>query len=1510
MKGILKRATALFSIAALCVSTCGSYLPVQAAEMESESAVMYQVTIKETEHGTIKVNKENARYEANEIVEITVDSKDGYDIDNLNVLTEEEEEINLTKVADGYSFVMPTKNVRISGRFEEVEKHPETVMSETQMETQIEIQTESESEVITEVETETKAENEIKEASELETESMIANDWGDATALYYLTGLSRNLTSVVLSQNGSYGYKDAGFSDNAPSLTAPYNSTGHYMVTYKNEDGEKETKDAFCINPNKPNPSPGNFEVSKLSDKSNLAKAIFYGVSGPKGFRFFDEAGEPYSSMTKAQMYILTHVVASRFNNDSDWSAGLNSKAIKYANAFYDWVKDSASVPDSSISFSKDKLTASIDPNDKTRQVSETVKLNGSAMNYITITVPSDTKLHDVTNNKVYSAGEKVEIYGKTSVYFSRPLESAQPLTFTKVYKGKLRENTIYKLKTSDSSLQDMVFIFGEAAKDTEKVTLNLEWMEVEGKAKIKKVSANPEITNGNNCYSLEGATFKVTKADTKEVMKERLVTDASGESQEISLSAGKYVIEEEKAPKGFVLDSIPYTIEVKAGEVTVCSIKNLPVNDPIGLLLKKVDAETGNEMVVGNGTFEGAEYTIKYYDGQYKVENLLNNIQPIRTWVLKTNKDGKIQFRSSEKIKGDDFYYDILTGFRTVPLGTITIQETKAPVGYKLDNTLYIRNIEAEADTGKLITSYQIPTSPEPIIRGGVKIEKWDNEINSNIAQGSASLENTTIQIINRSVGDVIVENVTYATGEVVKTVNTDENGIYQSSNNLLPYGLYEAVEVSPPAGYLPTGKLKQSFEIREDGVIVELTGDNAIKNDPIRGDLKGVKISDGDGKRMANIPFKITSMTTGESHVIITDENGQFDTSSCWNPHSHNTNKGETSDDGIWFGNLDVLDDTKGALLYDQYEVEEQSCEANADRVLIPVFTVKIKRNMTTVDLGTLTNDYVPKIEIGTTAKDKETGSNVGYVNEKTTIIDTVSYINLVIGKEYTIKGVLMDKKTEKPLLNNGKEVTVEKIFKAEKANGYIDIEFVFDSSALKGKEVVAFENLYFENREIAVHADIEDKAQTVKFEDPKVSTTATDKSTGEHIAHSGKKTTVIDVVKYENLIPNKEYTVKGVLMDKETGKPLMVNDKEVRAEKTFIAVSTSGSIEIEFIFNSSALKGKEVVVFENLYFENREIAVHANIEDKSQTVSFERPYISTTAKDSESGEHTAHTSEKTTVIDVVRYDGLIPGKEYTVKGVLMEKETGKALYVNGSEVTAEKNFVAENSKGSIEIEFIFDSSALKGKEVVAFETLYTEGKEITSHSDIEDKSQTIKFTEPKVSTKASEKSTGSKEITVNNKVTVVDEIKYEGLIPGKEYTVKGVLMDKKTEKPLLNNGKEITAEKTFKAEKSAGSIEVEFVLNASALAGKEAVVFETLYYNDREIAVHADINDKAQTVKFVKIQTETPVSSGKESVIKSPKTGDNTQLILWGMMFGVSAIGAIGAYIYKRKKTAKIK
>ena len=282
---------------------------------------------------------------------------------------------------------------------------------------------------------------------------------------------------------------------------------------------------------------------------------------------------------------------------------------------------------------------------------------------------------------------------------------------------------------------------------------------------------------------------------------------------------------------------------------------------------------------------------------------------------------------------------------------------------------------------------------------------------------------------------------------------------------------------------------------------------------------------------------------------------------------------------------------------------------------------------------------------------------------------------------------------------------------------------------------------------------------------------------------------------------------------------------------------------------------------------------------------------PEIGTTA--AVDGEKEICATEVFTLTDIVSYKHLIPGKEYVLKGVLMDNSTGKPLVINGEEIRSETVFTPEAPTGEAIVEFVFDSKYIKeDTDIVVFESLYKDGKELAVHADIEDEGQTVKVKIPEIRTQAT--ADGKKEITANSRVKIEDVVSYNNLTPGKEYTVKGVLMDKSTGEPLLVDGEEIRSSFTFKPDAPDGEITVTFVFDASGLtSAAEIVVFEGLYRDDVEIAVHADIEDEGQTVKI------TP------PVPDVPQTGDESNLGFWIGLGAVAVGGAVASAIILIKK-----
>lgn len=376
-----------------------------------------------------------------------------------------------------------------------------------------------------------------------------------------------------------------------------------------------------------------------------------------------------------------------------------------------------------------------------------------------------------------------------------------------------------------------------------------------------------------------------------------------------------------------------------------------------------------------------------------------------------------------------------------------------------------------------------------------------------------------------------------------------------------------------------------------------------------------------------------------------------------------------------------------------------------------------------------------------------------------------------------------------------------------------------------------------------------------------------------------------------------------IKGLKIDRETEEPiagalfgLFHSDETEFTEETAVLTAES---QPDGVFTFEQIPYGNWIVKElrpaDSFLPNEEI-YPVTVSEHEQlieiTVVNDRiPEIGTQA--TVDGEKEICATEVFTLTDTVSYKHLIPGKEYILKGVLMDKSTGKPLVINGEEIRSETVFTPEAPTGEAIVEFSFDSKYIKEDTgIVVFESLYKDGKELTVHADVEDEGQTVKVKIPEIRTQAT--ADGKKEITANGRVKIEDVVSYNNLTPGKEYTVKGVLMDKSTGEPLLVDGEEIRSSFTFKPNAPDSEITVAFVFDASGLTrAADIVVFEGLYRDDVEIAVHADIKDEGQTVKLI------------PHIPEVPQTGDESNLGFWIGLGAVAVGGAVASAIILIKK-----
>lgn len=895
------------------------------------------------------------------------------------------------------------------------------------------------------------------------------------------------------------------------------------------------------------------------------------------------------------------------------------------------------------------------------------------------------------------------------------------------------------------------------------------------------------------------------------------------------------------------------------------------------------------------------------------------------------------------------------------LPSGEYTVKELKAPKGYALDEEGHqVRITSGQTTTSNLVDKPQsdpvgallgkydgektytgegnLPLGSAKLYGAQYSIEYYDGYYNTE-AEAQAS-GNPTRKWILQTDEDGYV-NLRYADqsfdvhdadGNVIATLPYKVSGddFYRAANGAisLPLGTAIIKEIKAPQGYnlpQPFG-MDQVFvrQITSDGNLDVVHSYNApeVAEPIMRSDVEFTKAASDDSHSLAGVPFKITSKTTTESHVIVTDENGKASTKASWNKHTQDTNGNDwiMSEDaegiqgfvaklldaakvldptcGVWFGQYTDGDETKitdpdderGALPYDEYTLEELPCDANAGYQLIKKdFTVSRDNTFNadnTVNLGTLTDQDV---SITTQAYDKADGDQEVVAEPDVTVIDKISCDNLQKGTEYIINGTLMDKATGKPYVDAaGNEVHGSVTFTAKSQEQDAYVEFSFDGSNLTDStELVVFEDLATTDnpdRILADHKELSDQGQTVTVKPPVIGTIATDGIDNDKQVVKDTEMIVTDTVAYYGLTPGKQYMLKGELMDKATGAVLKdAAGNPVTAEKQFTPNATAGTVEIQFTFDGSNLKkDQNLVAFEHVLTKDKEIATHAEINDIPQTVTVISPELATTAIDGIDGDKNVVKDPEAEVTDTVEYKGLVTGKEYKITGTIMDKATGNP-YIDpstGKEITGETTFTPDDTYGTVDVKFAFDASQLdENSQLVVFEKISRNGEEIGGHEDIDDEAQAVSIVVPEIHTNAADGLDGDKEVIADHKATVVDTVSYENLVPGKEYKVSGTLMVKETGEALLDaDGNPITASTTFTPEKPEGSVDVVFEFDADLLAGKKLVAFEKLYRNQIEITVHEDIDDEDQTTTVVPPQigtTATDTADGDKHMAADPES-----------------------------------
>ena len=790
-----------------------------------------------------------------------------------------------------------------------------------------------------------------------------------------------------------------------------------------------------------------------------------------------------------------------------------------------------------------------------------------------------------------------------------------------------------------------------------------------------------------------KGAEFQVYRksagsyAKTKESERDTLICDEYGFAETKDLPYGTYTVHQTKGWNGteFIAD---FDVFVSENNKTYkYLINNASLESYVKIV--KVDSETGKQI-----PYAGAGFQIYDPDGnKVTMKYTYPTVAEIDTFY--TNSEG------------------YLITPETLPYGKgYSVVEVQAPYGYILDSTPVYFDITAEntsEENGVTIVKAEKKNTPQ---KGTITVEKT-GEIFSNVtAVGGGYTDESgnditlpTIYQPEYSVSglagavfeiyadeDITTPDGTVRAkkGELVATLKTNTKGT--ATSKLLYLGKYRVVETVAPYGTVINPE-PHTVELTYSGQNEKVTNTStSFTNDRQKVEIDLTKILEQDEKFNIGNNDEIRNVSFGlyadedlkAANGTVIPKNGLLEIISC-------DEKGKaTFTTDLPIGSYyvkEISTDSHYILSEKKYPVVFEYAGQDTAAVHISVNDGK-----------SITNDIIYGTIKGLKI-DRETGENIAgalfglFSTDETEFAEETAILTAESNEEgiFTFENVPYG------------EYIVRELKPAE---GYLPNEENYAVTISENKEII----------EITVEND----------KIPELGTTAT--IDGKKEVGATEVFTLEDVVEYKHLVPGKEYTVKGILMDKTTGDPLLIDEKEIPSETTFTPDEPSGEVLVSFEFDARYIKkDTDIVVFEGLYSEDKELAVHADIEDEGQTVTVKIPEIGTKASIDGKKEFTANGD--ITIDDVVSYKNLTVGKEYTISGVLMDKSTGKAFLVDGKEVSSEVTFTPETADGEVTVSFTFDGSAIiKDTEIVVFETLYRDGKEIAVHADIDDKDQTV--------------------------------------------------------------------------------------------------------------------------------------------------------------------------------------
>lgn len=630
---------------------------------------------------------------------------------------------------------------------------------------------------------------------------------------------------------------------------------------------------SYCLEASKKTPAEGNYTASVIENNVMVRKFLYYGFGGPAQCLFKGQALTDDGLNEEETGYLYTHVLLSLAysgdmcgaNIDDLEKAGIGLKSTwQYVEGLPD--------PSNGASFSTGNSAAFTAVFDKMNMIQKTnsIKFNASSNETVQLPLQSNVTIH-IEGTSTQQTGGTATVYGGQSFYLTAPLKNSpsdyESGALNSSAKGKFCALAI----SSGNSASQTHGSWAQESVDSLKYSVN--WLDF-GYIDLLKKSANENMTNGNTCYTLEGAKYGIYSGDT---LVGTLITDKNGYARSDILPVGKYVVKETDASTGYDVDEGSYNVTVVKDQTVTANSNEKPKNDPIGIEIVKNDAETLGEPQ-GDATLEDAEFTVKYYNKEYDKDNLPS--KATRTWVLKTKKQASGKYvaglaKSFLKEGSDELYYDDENP--CLPLGTISIEETKAPKGYLLKG---YKLTVTDTATGK-VTSVTDGKFVAKITKEykGAKLQ-FGNDANQMVVQEKVKKQKVTIfkSGYRNGISEVVkglqgasftfklkseVDHVGWDSAKVYDVITTDENGWAITKD--LPYGEYLVRETVTPKDFYTNPDFTVSItqdtsEIKKDEDKVKKV---ILNNRPVETQLKLVKKDQETGKNVSlnSASFKIVA-------------------------------------------------------------------------------------------------------------------------------------------------------------------------------------------------------------------------------------------------------------------------------------------------------------------------------------------------------------------------------------------------------------------------------------------------------------------------------------------------------------------------------------------------------------------------------------------------------------------------------------------------------------------------